>query len=106
VAAQSWRDRRSCFWGRCRRAELAAGGGFGGVALLAQSVKLQKGWRCRRGRRFTEMPGRNAGARNWRGGTKLAHWSKLLLGWRAGPGGEMPSAGGRDTKLAHCPKLP
>ena len=57
-----------------------AAGQLAGVALLAQSAKLPKGWRCRRARSFTEMPGRNAGARNWRGrrktggGTKLAHW--------------------------------
>ena len=37
----------------------------GGGAELAQRPNLH-GWRCRRARSFTEMPGRNAGARNWR----------------------------------------
>jgi hypothetical protein len=77
-----------------------------GVAKLARSVKLQKRVALPAGWNFTGIPERNDGARNWRGGAKLARSPKLLLGWRAGPGGEMPSAGGRDTKLAHCPKLP
>jgi len=77
-AAAADRARSGRSWG----AELGGGGAelAGSAELLLGALpaswrashfwrnrrSFQKGWRCRRARSFTEMPERNAEARNWR----------------------------------------